>query len=248
MSDYYFSKNKKGIVTFLYKNFSIQSYYQPIVYASNQLAGVEALMKVSNIDKLEDTITPESFLLSLSCKERASVDLKIMLMHIYNFSKSVYVTKSFLFLNIEGDTIINNRKTGLNLILRILGILNVVTSRIYLEVTERQCADEFELTVLVSDYRAENLNIVLDDFGDGINDCQRLLSLKPSVVKITKRLVKNFCVGDSNEFVWTLRKIRSSVTTMCLAEGVEELEYLEKLNKFNIELYQGYTFGRPMPI
>lgn len=93
------------------------------------------------------------------------------------------------------------------------------------------------------------LRVSLDDFGTGYSSLSYLQMLPLNTLKIDKAFINDITSKDGIQANIT-SSIISMVTKMGLetiAEGVENPEQLDLLNKFNCNVVQGFLRGKPMP-
>ncbi|MCR5764749.1 MAG: GGDEF domain-containing phosphodiesterase, partial [Treponema sp.] len=94
------------------------------------------------------------------------------------------------------------------------------------------------------------IKVSLDDFGTGYSSLNYLQMLPLNTLKIDKSFISNITSEDGVQANITT-SIISMVKKMGLetiAEGVEQPEQLELLNKFDCDNVQGYLRGKPMPV
>ena len=94
------------------------------------------------------------------------------------------------------------------------------------------------------------LRVSLDDFGTGYSSLNYLQMLPLNTLKIDKSFINNITSDDGVQ-----ANITSSIISMVtkigletIAEGVENPEQLNLLNKFNCNIVQGFLQGKPMPL
>lgn len=119
-----------------------------------------------------------------------------------------------------------------------------------LELTESILLEDVEQTVEYMNTLGQvGVQFSLDDFGTGYSSLQYLKRLPLYQLKIDQSFVRDI-VTDSHDrtIVRTIIAMAQSMYIGVIAEGVETLEQRELLLTNGCRRYQGFYFGKPMPI
>jgi diguanylate cyclase (GGDEF)-like protein len=115
-----------------------------------------------------------------------------------------------------------------------------------LEITEHTDVDaDQSVEATLADLRRRGALIAVDDWGRGFSNLDRLLRLRPEMVKLDISLVHGL---GSDYHQATIRSVVSwadEVGVRVCAEGVENDEQRLALLKLGVHSAQGYFFGRP---
>lgn len=91
-----------------------------------------------------------------------------------------------------------------------------------------------------------NIILAVDDFGRAYTALDRVIELKPQIIKFDRSLIQDI---DSDPirlaYLKGLVETARLLNAKTLAEGVERVEEYEVLKKIGIEFMQGYLFHRP---
>ena len=119
-----------------------------------------------------------------------------------------------------------------------------------LELTEGMLLDNIETTIAAMNGLKEfGIGFSLDDFGTGYSCLQYLKKLPLNQLKIDQSFVRDIVVDSSDRaIVQTIIAMAHSLNLNVIAEGVETEEQRQLLLDKGCTHYQGYLFGRPLPI
>lgn len=119
-----------------------------------------------------------------------------------------------------------------------------------LELTESLLLENVDDAVLIMEELSQlGIQFSLDDFGTGYSSLQYLKKLPLYQLKIDRSFVHDL-VTDSHDrtIVRTIIAMAQSMYLNVIAEGVETQAQLELLSNNGCRRYQGFLFGKPMPI
>ena len=117
---------------------------------------------------------------------------------------------------------------------------------VILEVTEHNDTQPTPwLTDEVQSLRDRGATIAVDDWGKGFSNLDRLLLLRPQIVKIDMALVHNVHLDYHRAVIKTMCTWADLVGARICAEGVETEEQWHQLQAIGVHLGQGWFFGAP---
>ncbi|RUR41209.1 EAL domain-containing protein [Vreelandella populi] len=122
--------------------------------------------------------------------------------------------------------------------------------RLVLEVTESllMCEPTRVRNTMLK-LRAQGIRFAIDDFGTGYSSLGYLKRLPLDELKIDQSFIRELLVDRADAaIVDTTILLAVSLGLTVVAEGVEKKEQLDWLKGHGCYRYQGYLFGRPMPI
>ena len=119
-----------------------------------------------------------------------------------------------------------------------------------LEITERFVMEGFSETTdrNLQALAAREIELVLDDFGQGHSSLASLRSLPVSKIKIDRAFIAGIGTAEKDEaLVGLIVTLGQKLDKRVLAEGVETERQLEFLRAIGCDEAQGYLVGRPAP-
>ncbi|WP_158811436.1 bifunctional diguanylate cyclase/phosphodiesterase [Beijerinckia sp. L45] len=121
--------------------------------------------------------------------------------------------------------------------------------RLELELTEGvliQDADQAESVIM--DLRAQGIRMGLDDFGSGYSSMIYLRRFAFDKIKIDKALLASMeCSGEGAIIVDSIISLGHALGLTVTAEGVEQKDQVEFLQKLGCDELQGFYFSAPLP-
>ena len=135
-------------------------------------------------------------------------------------------------------------------VLDVLALTGADPSRLKLELTESMLVDNVATVVdNMNALKAKGIRFSLDDFGTGYSSLSYLRRLPIDQLKIDQSFTRD-ALTDPNDasIVRTIIALGQNLGLTVIAEGVESESQREFLAVNGCRYYQGYLFGRPMPI
>ncbi len=119
-----------------------------------------------------------------------------------------------------------------------------------IELTESMLVDNIETIISsMNVLKKAGVSFELDDFGTGYSSLQYLKRLPLHQLKIDQSFVREIATDKNDKaIVKTIINMAQGLGLQVIAEGVETREQLQHLQKIGCAYYQGYYFGKPVPI
>ena len=102
------------------------------------------------------------------------------------------------------------------------------------------------LTDELQSYRDRGAIVAIDDWGRGYSNLDRVLLMRPEIVKIDMSLVHNLDLDYHHATIKAVCDWADLVGARICAEGVETEEQWRQLRAIGVHLGQGWFFGRPV--
>jgi diguanylate cyclase (GGDEF)-like protein/PAS domain S-box-containing protein len=125
----------------------------------------------------------------------------------------------------------------------------VAESDIEIELTERDALDLSGIgNFVLETLSANGFRLSLDDFGTGYSSLSSLRSLPMTTIKLDKSFLFDVpSEPDANAVTKAIIALASDLRLQVVAEGVEDRNQAQFLQKINCGSFQGYLFSKPMP-
>ena len=134
--------------------------------------------------------------------------------------------------------------------LALVDSMGVNPARLKLELTESHLlADPDGIVEKMSLLRARGINFSIDDFGTGYSSLSYLKRLPLNQLKIDQSFVRHVTTDPQDEAIVRMILALAAILDLdVIAEGVETQAQMDSLVQAGCRAFQGYHFGRPVPV
>ncbi|MXN64505.1 EAL domain-containing protein [Stappia sp. GBMRC 2046] len=134
-------------------------------------------------------------------------------------------------------------------IVEIYGGSKIAYQQIVVEVTERQPLGNMDVArKIIAELQALGVRVALDDVGTGHGGLAYLQRLGIDIIKIDKMFIDYLGTDDnSTTIVDTLVELADNLGMGIIAEGVENVEQIERLRALGVSAAQGFVFAPALP-
>lgn len=231
-------------------NAEFRLYYQPVVDTGMKIVGVEALVRWRS-ERL-GLVSPGQF---IPLAEQSNLILPIgqWVLHeactqLKKWEQDPARSEWTMAVNVSAkqfhdDGFVSN-------VLHTLDVTGAPANRLRIEITESMMQVNLrETTVKMQTLRALGVLFSLDDFGTGYSSLSYLKTLPLDQLKIDRSFVADI-LTDPNDaaIIRTILSLADHLSLSVVAEGVETLEQKQLLKSYGCQSYQGYLFGKPVPL
>jgi diguanylate cyclase (GGDEF)-like protein len=132
----------------------------------------------------------------------------------------------------------------------LISLTGINPSRLKLELTESMVLIDVDDTVVkMNALKKIGVRFSMDDFGTGYSSLSYLTQLPLDQIKIDQSFVRNIGINPNDAVVVkTIIGMAAHLNMESIAEGVETQAQWDFLGQAGCKLYQGYLFGKPVPM
>ncbi len=225
-------------------------YYQPQVDSRNCLLGVEALVRWQHPTR--GLVFPQEF---IPLAEETGLILQLGRWVLVTACTQLvtWATRSETCQLTISVNVSSRQFHQLDFVDQVLSIIEVTGAnphKLKLELTESLLLDDVEATIAkMTALKSKGVSFSLDYFGTGYSSLSYLKRLPLDQLKIDKSFVQDVLIDpDDAALVRTIVALAQSMNLQVIAEGVETEGQRDFLAKNGCHHYQGYLFGKPVPI
>lgn len=223
--------------------------YQPrLSLVSNQIAGVEALLRWHSPE--HGQIHPAQF---IPLAEETGMILEIGEWALTEACRALAnwreagLTDLPIAVNVSSLQLL--RGDFPQVVERVLAKTGIPANRLELELTESVLMDNpAEASISLQQFRRIGVNLAIDDFGTGYSSLAYLKRLPITMLKIDKEFIDDLAENtDDAAITTTIIAMGHSLGLTVVAEGVETSTQAQWLRDHRCDEIQGYWLAEPMP-
>jgi EAL domain-containing protein (putative c-di-GMP-specific phosphodiesterase class I) len=225
-------------------------YYQPVVDIAGRITGVEALLRWQHPQR--GMVAPGEF---ITLAEQTGLILPIgqwvmqtACKQLVAWGRQPGTRELSLAVNVSARQF--RQPDFVAHVLATLDDSGADPQRLKLELTESVLLSDVEDAIRkMSALRDRGVRFALDDFGTGYSSLSYLKRLPLDQLKIDQSFVRDV-LTDPNDaaIVRTILALADSMDLIAVAEGVETEGQRQFLLDSGCFVFQGYLFGRPVPV
>lgn len=222
-------------------------YFQPLLHQkSKECAGFEALLRLK--DKNGVAITPDEFIPIAesigAINELGLWVLETALKSAANWPDGYFVSVNLSARQFDDETLVPNVK-------RLLEETGVSAQCLELEVTESLLMENTEsISLQLEELRSIGVSLAMDDFGTGYSSLGYLWKFGFDKLKIDQSFISGLEINTekTKEILETIVLLGHKLGMTVTAEGIETELQEKMLSGMNCDHFQGFKYGKPMPL
>jgi diguanylate cyclase (GGDEF)-like protein/PAS domain S-box-containing protein len=225
-------------------------HYQPIVDSKRQLIGAEALARWNHPER--GLVMPVEFI-QLAESSGLILQLGAQMLHqacaqLERWSQSEATSQWTLAVNVSARQF--REHDFVALVSDALNTTHANPARLKLELTESLLLNDVQDVVAkMHELKRLGVGFSLDDFGTGYSSLSYLKSLPLEQLKIDKGFVRDVLTDPSDAAIAiSILTLAQALNLRVVAEGVETEGQLQFLLANGCKAFQGYLFGKPVPV
>jgi EAL domain-containing protein (putative c-di-GMP-specific phosphodiesterase class I)/DNA-binding response OmpR family regulator len=222
---------QRAIIDHVLRDGAFHPIYEPIVRLEDgSITGYEALTR------FEDGTGPEARF-SMAATINRKLELERATLRAAVESSASLPAGCFLSLNVSPELILDAES--------LREILWGVNRPVVLELTEHDPVEDYAAIRAAVRSLGDSVRLSIDDAGSGFASLQHVLALEPDFVKLDKTWVIGINDDPTRQaLIAGLSHFASQTGCHLIAEGIETVLDLTALQGLDVELGQGYLFGR----
>ena len=225
-------------------------HYQPVVDETSAVTGVEALLRWNHPTR--GLVPPAEF---IPVAEQAGLIIPLgqwvlaaACAQLVAWNNNAVTRRLTMAVNVSARQFRHPEFT--TQLLELLRVSGANPYRLKLELTESMLLSDFDdVIVKMGELRSIGVNFALDDFGTGYSSLSYLKRLPLDQLKIDQSFVRDVLTDPNDAAIArTILSLARSLDLSVVAEGVETAGQRDFLLQCGCKAFQGYFFGRPVPV
>jgi EAL domain-containing protein (putative c-di-GMP-specific phosphodiesterase class I) len=227
------------------REFRLSSHFQPIFsFAHRRPVGYEGLIRGTDESERPYSAT-ELLSRAPAGVARMQLDRQCRALHVRNFQR-FGDENSWLFLNVDPFIAVQGQRFGS--FGQMLEENGMPAHRVAVELIETPFEDERRLPAAVEHYRELGCLIVIDDFGAGYSNFDRIWRLRPDIVKVDREMTRRVSVEPLARRMFTgIISVLHEAGALVCVEGIETEAEALCATDADADLMQGNYFALPAP-
>ena len=222
---------------------SLVTRFQPIYCVRRESClGFEALVRAW--DENGAVVHPEDLFARTADSDRTLLDWACRALHLRNYA-TVDPGDRTLFINIHPEAAVRDARRTREFA-ELVRYYGLSPKRVCVEILEAPCSSEKLLREAVEGYRDLGATIAMDDFGVGCSNFDRVVSLRPDVVKIDRSILAGAAGKDkARRMLPVMIELLHEFHTKVAVEGIETRAAALLAIEAKADYLQGYFFATP---
>ncbi|ETI59250.1 EAL domain-containing protein [Marinomonas profundimaris] len=215
----------------------ITMHYQPILdLNTNNISGYESLARFNS----DPYVTPDIW---FEDAQLVGLDEKLEMLAVRSALKLDHLFRDnnhYLSINASPSHILSGALEN---------TIGHLACNVLIEITEHQpIADYAAFQRALSSLRCEGVKLAIDDVGTGYSNLSHILELEPDIIKLDLSLTRDIHKDRKRSALASaLCTFAKEIDCEIIAEGIENVNELNKLKELGVNKGQGYFIGRPSP-
>ena len=248
MLDHLISKmNTKRILSEAIANNGFKMVYQPQVdISTGEVIGYEALVRLKDYKKL----SPATFI-PIAEEDGMIIDIgriitRLVIEQLCKWKEMGFVLKP---VSINFSAVQIHDTSYVEFLLELLELNEISPELVLIEITETSFLVNKEATItFLNDLKSHGVKIAIDDFGTGYSSLSYLTFLPINTIKLDRTLCLKFLEIGNIAVIDSLIALAHSLKMKVIAEGIEELEQVQRLHAGKCDAVQGYYYSKPLEV
>ncbi|WP_205481822.1 putative bifunctional diguanylate cyclase/phosphodiesterase [Sphingomonas arenae] len=223
--------------------------YQPqLDLRTNQIVGAEALARWTHPEK--GPISPSEFVAAAEAHGRITKLTDFVLDRAISSAAAINRRGTQFGIAVNLSARLLTDWSLVDRVERMLKIHGLAPGLLTLELTETAAITEADNAIALLDrLKVLGVRLAIDDYGTGLSTLDYLKKVPADEIKIDQSFVRSMRVNRSDLImVQSTIALAHSLGRKVIAEGVEDRQVFEELQKLDCDLVQGFVVGRPMGI